>query len=146
MESVVYEGLSVPWLCEASPTQLATYLRDTVLLHTTAASLTEQLLDLARLDAVPPSVYACWILACPDWSAITAGLRQSHSVFCRSAALKRFQRRFCSQQFTQLWDALGSTAGIVALLSDWSVDEWASFAKRCTGLEQRLSGGRRDSF
>ncbi|KAM0723538.1 hypothetical protein Q7P37_000525 [Cladosporium fusiforme] len=98
-------------------------------------ALSQQLLQAISSESVPPMIYALWTSACPDESAVAAGLRQSDSVIIRSSAIRTFRRRLRTSTCDQLWRALGGTEGIVALLAEFSVIHVKEFCKavsRCS--------------
>nr|OQO24152.1 hypothetical protein B0A51_08995 [Rachicladosporium sp. CCFEE 5018] len=124
-----YQRLNVRRMCNVEPAELASYLRKHMVEAPDTEIISSNLLQSVAIEAIPPRVYKVWLSVCPDASAIAAGLRQMHSVFCRVGAIKEFRRRFRTGQVSEVWQTLGGATGIVEMMSKWSVNEVKAFCQ-----------------
>jgi hypothetical protein len=93
------------------------------------AAISRELLDGVTKQSLPPRVYELWLCACPDETAIVHGF-QDKSVLVRRGAIKAFRRWFRTSRCVDIWRAMGSTEGIVALLATCSVNHIREFCKQ----------------
>lgn len=100
-------------------------------------AITESLLHGIALDdttkAVPPNIFSVWASACPDESAIAAGMRYQGSVVVRSSAIWAFGHRFHTAKCEQLWRALGGTQGVVNLMTSFSAKHTSQLCNAIRG-------------
>lgn len=124
------------FLRHAHPKEVALHLRTIAQKQQESPeSISRQLLHAIETELVPPMVYALWTSSCPDDSATVAGLRQSSSIIVRSSAIRNFRRKFRTSNCGGIWNALGGTEGILALLAEFSVIHVKEFCKavaRCS--------------
>jgi hypothetical protein len=92
-------------------------------------AISRELLSAVTNQSLPPQAYELWLCACPDETAIILGLQQPQSVLVRRGAIKAFKRWFRTSKCVAIWNAVGGTKGIVAMLADFSVNHVREFCK-----------------
>jgi hypothetical protein len=92
-------------------------------------AISRELLNAVTNQSLPPQSYELWLCACPDETAIVLGLQQPQSVLVRRGAIKAFKRWFRTSKCVDIWNAVGGTGGIVAMLADFSVNHVRELCK-----------------
>lgn len=128
------------FLRTAEPKDVAVYLHALALDEPQQLdAISRQLLQAIECESLPPLVFALWTSACPDDSATVAGMQFEKSIIVRSSAIRNFRRRLRTTRCVSLWQALGDTSGIVAMLARFSIIHVKEFCKavaRCSTSKQ----------
>lgn len=136
-------GLDYRMLRQAGPKDWAHHLRALTLDGVVSNTITEEIVDAVSAESLSPHVLSVWITACPDLSAMRAGLGQMVSVSARVAAIKSFGSLFRKGRHAQIWQAVGGAKGVAALMASWSVNEVSIFC-RVLGRCSTTGGARRE--
>ena len=96
-------------------------------LRTTSREYGEERVSYALLAAIrsqnlPSALMSTWMSVAHAPSVIREALLQTSSIFSTNAALKRVARFLQTTQWHDMWDALGSTQGLLNIFARLSVD------------------------
>lgn len=115
----------------AHPSQAGPYLHKIAATEEfDTALVSQELLHAVAIESLPPRVYKLWLGACPDTTAITLGLKQTHSSMIRTTAIRAFRRWFRTAECAHIWHSIGGTEGIVTMLAEFSVNHVREFSKQ----------------
>ncbi|KAI1374367.1 hypothetical protein F4677DRAFT_165451 [Hypoxylon crocopeplum] len=116
-------------LRNGSSPELARYFQQ-LLLHTHWKQISDHIFASVDSGAVPPTVVSVFLSVCKEPGAVTDALRQRVSHYARLAAIHHFKKQSRSDSFFDIWNAVGGTEGLLALMSQISVDEVHSLCRR----------------
>jgi hypothetical protein len=116
-------------LRESPPKELAIHLRQ-LLGKFPEQDISTYLFSAAEAESLPPTVLLVWLSISRSPATVLQALKQEYSILVRSAAIKRFKKDLRGKKWSETWEAVGSTSGLLSLLSQFSVLEVKLFASR----------------
>ncbi|KAF2703838.1 hypothetical protein K504DRAFT_463266 [Pleomassaria siparia CBS 279.74] len=87
------------------------------------STITRQLLKAIECGSILPSAFAVWLGVSRSPHAVTQAWKQKFSVQIRHFGTKRLSKLLHSPQWSQIWESLGGTQGLLDCFSDFSVLE-----------------------
>ena len=121
-------SLDVELLSRGSAAQVVVYLRQQ-LGFSHEGVVSEALLHLIEIEAVPSDVSRIWLSIAKDPASLFQAIQQRHSDRLRRSAIRRFAVWMRSKAWKAAWEALGSAEGITKLLAEFSVDQVRMFTR-----------------
>jgi len=122
-------------LLQSQPTDLALYLRE-LLDNYKECDISTFLFSAVENESLPPTIFSLWLSISSSTSTLLRALEQDFSVYVRYVAMKRFKKLVRRRDWTQVWNGVGGTLGILTLLSKFSVIEVQTFIR---SLPQQLN-------
>ena len=116
-------------LRESPPNELAIHLRQ-LLREFPEQEISTHLFSAVEFESLPPTVLLVWLSISRSPATVLQALKQEYSILVRSTAIKRFKKDLRGKKWRETWEGVGSTSGLLSLLSRFSVLEVKLFASR----------------
>lgn len=110
-----------------SPVEVVSVFRN-ALLSIPLETVSEHLFSGVVDGSILPHIFEIWVDVSKSPVVIKAALRQTDSLKIRRAGIRQFGKRLRSKEWKETWDGLGSTEGLLDLLSGLSVLEVKQFS------------------
>jgi hypothetical protein len=82
-----------------------------------------ELFRLAEQEAIPPTTVAVWLGVSKSPEAVLLALKQEFSISIRQYAVKAFGKALHNNDWRKFWEGVGGTAGVLELLTRFSVND-----------------------
>ncbi|GAB7360528.1 hypothetical protein MBLNU230_g8477t1 [Neophaeotheca triangularis] len=119
-------------LRNSHPKDIAVYL-GTTLASTETKTVSEHLIASVACGAISPRVFLIWLSVRKDPLALAQALQQDVSIAARSHAMRIFAKRLRGAKFTETWQAVGGTEGMLELFAKLSLADVRYFCKKMGG-------------
>ncbi|KAF1968905.1 hypothetical protein BU23DRAFT_513967 [Bimuria novae-zelandiae CBS 107.79] len=85
--------------------------------------ITRELIHLIEIDSIAPAAFGQWLGITRSSHTVRTALAQNVSNEVRRLAIKKLGKLLSSLAWSETWDALGGTPGLLEVLSDLSVQD-----------------------
>lgn len=113
-------------LLQSQPEALVIYLRELLKYHE-ELDISIFLFSAVEAESLPPTIFSTWLTISTSISTLLRAFKQDFSIYIRYSAIKRFKKLVRHRNWEQVWNGIGGTAGILQLLSKFSVAEVQTF-------------------